>query len=66
MARQNPRRSSGRRSPWAAAALIGVGLLITGGAYAGASAAMAATTETTVTNTALTVFGGDELSLIHI
>ncbi|GAA2992926.1 ubiquinol-cytochrome c reductase cytochrome c subunit [Microbacterium terrae] len=61
MARQNPRRSSGRRSPWAAAALIGVGLLITGGAYAGASAAMAATTETTTVNTALTVEDGEKL-----
>jgi len=46
MARDTPRRSKGRRSPWAAAALIGIGLLITGGVYAGASAAMAATTET--------------------
>lgn len=37
------RRSSGRRSPFAAAVLIGVGLLMTGGMYAGASAAVAAT-----------------------
>ena len=43
MARQTKRRSNGRRSPWAATALIGIGLLITGGVYAGASAAMAAT-----------------------
>lgn len=42
MARETKRRSNGRRSPWAAAALIGIGLLITGGVYAGASAAMAA------------------------
>jgi len=41
MAREKKRRS-GRRSPFAAAALIGIGLLLTGGAYAGASAAMAA------------------------
>ncbi len=33
---------TGRRSPWAAAALIGIGLLITGGVYAGATAATAA------------------------
>ena len=60
MARTNPRRSKGRRSPWAAAALIGVGLLLTGGAYAGASAAMAATTDET-TATALTVEDGQKL-----
>ena len=60
MARTSPRRSTGRRSPWAAAALIGIGLLITGGVYAGASAAMAATTETTAV-TALTVDDGKKL-----
>jgi ubiquinol-cytochrome c reductase cytochrome c subunit len=60
MARETKRRSNGRRSPWAAAALIGIGLLITGGAYAGASAAMAATNETAV-NTALTVEDGKKL-----
>jgi ubiquinol-cytochrome c reductase cytochrome c subunit len=60
MARDTPRRSSGRRSPWAAAALIGVGLLITGGIYAGASAAMAATEEPTATST-LTVEDGQKL-----
>jgi ubiquinol-cytochrome c reductase cytochrome c subunit len=43
MPRDKKHRPNGRRSPWAAAALIGIGLLITGGAYAGASAAMAAT-----------------------
>lgn len=43
MAREKKRRSRGRRSPFAAAALIGAGLLLTGGVYAGASAAMAAT-----------------------
>jgi ubiquinol-cytochrome c reductase cytochrome c subunit len=48
MARTSPRRSNGRRSPWAAAALIGVGLLISGGVYAGASAAMASTTDSQV------------------
>ncbi|MBM3715697.1 MULTISPECIES: c-type cytochrome [Microbacterium] len=43
MAREkNKRRASGRRSPLAAAALIGIGLLLTGGIYAGATAAMAA------------------------
>ena len=40
------RRSRGRRSPLAAAVLIGVGLLMTGGLYAGASAAVAATDDT--------------------
>jgi ubiquinol-cytochrome c reductase cytochrome c subunit len=60
MARTSPRRSTGRRSPWAAAALIGIGLLITGGVYAGASAAMAATTEAPVA-TALTVEDGKRL-----
>ena len=60
MARETKRRSNGRRSPWAAAALIGIGLLITGGVYAGASAAMAASTETAVTS-ALTVEDGKKL-----
>ncbi|MDZ8172547.1 cytochrome bc1 complex diheme cytochrome c subunit [Microbacterium xanthum] len=59
MARKNTRRSQGRRSPWAAAALIGVGLLLTGGAYAGASAAMAATDDTTAST--LTVEDGKKL-----
>jgi ubiquinol-cytochrome c reductase cytochrome c subunit len=59
MARTSPRRSNGRRSPWAAAALIGIGLLITGGVYAGATAAMASTTEAPVT--ALTVDDGKKL-----
>lgn len=45
MARHTKRRQSGRRSPFAAAALIGIGLLLTGGIYAGASAAVAASTE---------------------
>jgi ubiquinol-cytochrome c reductase cytochrome c subunit len=48
MARETKRRSNGRRSPWVAAALIGIGLLITGGVYAGASAAMAANTDASV------------------
>jgi len=60
MAREKKHRPSGRRSPWAAAALIGIGLLLTGGVYAGASAAMASTTEPTV-NTALTVEDGKKL-----
>ena len=60
MARETKRRSSGRRSPWAAAALIGIGLLITGGVYAGASAAMAASAETPVAS-ALTVEDGKKL-----
>lgn len=62
MAREKKRRSNGRRSPLAAAALIGAGLLITGGIYAGASAAIAATdTPTTTANTQLTVDDGKKL-----
>lgn len=60
MARETKRRSNGRRSPWAAAALIGIGLLITGGVYAGASAAMASNTDTSAA-TALTVEDGKKL-----
>jgi len=60
MARETKRRSNGRRSPWAAAALIGIGLLITGGVYAGASAAVAANTDTSVAS-ALTVEDGKKL-----
>ena len=53
---------AGRRSPWAAAALIGIGLLVTGGAYAGAMAATAAagTAETSVA-TSLTTEDGKKL-----
>ncbi len=43
MAREKKHRSTGRRSRLAAVALIGAGLIITGGIYAGASAAIAAT-----------------------
>ncbi|HOQ22767.1 MAG TPA: cytochrome c, partial [Microbacterium sp.] len=50
----------GRRSKWAAAALIGIGLLVTGGIYAGASAAMAAT-EPATASTALTAEDGKKL-----
>lgn len=60
MARETTRRSNGRRSPWAAAALIGIGLLITGGVYAGASAAMASTTDSSV-SAALTAEDGKKL-----
>lgn len=61
MAREKKRRSNGRRSPLAAAALIGAGLLITGGIYAGASAAMAATEAPTSASTQLTVEDGEKL-----
>lgn len=61
MAREKKRRTSGRRSPLAAAALIGIGLLMTGGIYAGASAAMAATTETQTAASNLTVEDGKKL-----
>src|SRR5690606_37151242 len=61
MAREKKRRSNGRRSPLAAAALIGAGLLITGGIYAGASAAIAATDAQTSASTTLTVEDGEKL-----
>ncbi|MEQ6897302.1 cytochrome c [Microbacterium sp. KR10-403] len=62
MAREKKRRASGRRSPLAAVALIGIGLLATGGIYAGASAAVAATNDTsTSASTALTVDDGKKL-----
>ncbi|MBZ4486615.1 cytochrome c [Microbacterium sp. cx-55] len=61
MAREKKRRQSGRRSPLAAAALIGIGLLLTGGVYAGASAAMAATTDTSAAASTLTVEDGKKL-----
>ncbi|WP_394279449.1 c-type cytochrome [Microbacterium sp.] len=60
MASKTPRRQTGRRSKWAAAALIGVGLLLTGGIYAGASAAMAST-ESSTTESTLTVEDGKKL-----
>ena len=60
MPSKTPRQKTGRRSKWAAAALIGIGLLVTGGIYAGASAAMAAT-EPTSASTALTVEDGKKL-----
>ncbi|MFJ6679634.1 c-type cytochrome [Microbacterium sp. NPDC091382] len=60
MASKTPRRQTGRRSKWAAAALIGVGLLLTGGIYAGASAAMASTSSTDSAST-LTVEDGKKL-----
>ncbi|MFE1645316.1 c-type cytochrome [Microbacterium sp. P01] len=60
MAREKKRRATGRRSPVAAAALIGIGLLLTGGIYAGASAAMASPTDTAVTST-LTADDGKKL-----
>jgi ubiquinol-cytochrome c reductase cytochrome c subunit len=62
MARHTKRRQAGRRSPVAAAALIGIGLLLTGGIYAGASAAMAATTESSSpAASTLTVEDGQKL-----
>jgi ubiquinol-cytochrome c reductase cytochrome c subunit len=60
MSSQTPPQKTGRRSKWAAAALIGIGLLVTGGIYAGASAAMAAT-EPTSASTTLTVEDGKKL-----
>jgi ubiquinol-cytochrome c reductase cytochrome c subunit len=59
MPREKKRRS-GRRSPLAAAALIGLGLVLTGGLYAGASAAMASTNDTAAAQT-LTVEDGKKL-----
>ncbi|GAA3769219.1 c-type cytochrome [Microbacterium kribbense] len=61
MARVKKRRASGRRSPMAAVVLIGVGLLFTGGIYAGASAAVAATTDSPATAAALSVDDGKKL-----
>lgn len=60
MPSKTPRQKTGRRSKWAAAALIGIGLLVTGGIYAGASAAMAAT-EPTSASTTLTLEDGKKL-----
>ncbi|MFS0894037.1 c-type cytochrome [Microbacterium sp. 179-I 3D3 NHS] len=60
MAREKKRRSGGRRSPLAAAALIGAGLMITGAVYAGASAAFAASDAPTAA-TELTVEDGEKL-----
>ncbi len=51
---------AGRRSKWAAAALIVAGLLVTGGAYAGVSSAVAAT-DTSSTETTLTLEDGKKL-----
>ncbi|WOQ70490.1 c-type cytochrome [Microbacterium limosum] len=56
---RDKKRRSGRRSPLAAAGLIGIGLLLTGGLYAGASAAMAATPDTPTQT--LTVEDGKKL-----
>lgn len=56
---RDKKRRSGRRSPLAAAGLIGIGLLLTGGLYAGASAAMAATPDTPTQT--LTVEDGEKL-----
>ncbi|MGB3374309.1 MAG: cytochrome c [Microbacterium sp.] len=62
MAREKKHRSRGRRSPFAAAAIIGAGLLLTGGVYAGASAAMASTTDTQTSAAAeLTAADGQKL-----
>lgn len=58
MSRKNNRK--GRKSPLAAVALVITGLLITGGIYAGASAAIAATSEPEVTST-LTAEDGKKL-----
>jgi ubiquinol-cytochrome c reductase cytochrome c subunit len=60
MAREKKRRSNGRRSPLAAAALIALGLILSGGIYAGASAAVAATDDTAASST-LTVEDGERL-----
>ena len=55
------KQRQGRRSPVASAALLGIGLLITGGVYAGASAAVAATAESPATASTLTVDDGQKL-----
>lgn len=60
MSREKKTRTTGRRSRLATVALIGLGLLLTGGAYAGASAAVAAT-DTTATHQELTPEDGKKL-----
>ncbi len=55
------KQRQGRRSPVASAALLAIGLLITGGVYAGASAAVAATTESPAAASTLTVDDGQKL-----
>lgn len=57
---RHKRRQSGRRSPLAAAVLIGTGLLITGGLYVGATAAVAAVNDESSSET-LTVEDGQKL-----
>lgn len=54
-------RKAGRRSPLATIALIGIGLVLSGGIYAGASAAVAATSETSQVESSLTVEDGQKL-----
>jgi len=55
-------RKAGRRSPLATVALLGIGLLLSGGIYAGASAAVAATTEASASaSSTLTVDDGEKL-----
>lgn len=61
MAREKKTRATGRRSRLAAVALIGLGLVLTGGVYAGASAAMAASSESTSAASTLTVEDGKKL-----
>ncbi|GAA1210124.1 c-type cytochrome [Microbacterium maritypicum] len=61
MAREKKRRSGGRRSPLAAAALIGAGLMITGAVYAGATAAFAASDTQSAATSQLTVEDGEKL-----
>lgn len=62
MAREKKHRSRGRRSPLAAAALIGAGLLLTGGVYAGAQSAVAASADTqTAATQELTAEDGQKL-----
>jgi ubiquinol-cytochrome c reductase cytochrome c subunit len=60
MAREKKTRAKGRRSRLAAVAMIGLGLIVTGGVYAGASAAVAATTDTSAAST-LTIEDGQKL-----
>lgn len=61
MAQKDKRRSVGRRSKLATVALIGAGLIITGGLYAGASAALAATDAQSAVSTNLTLDDGKKL-----
>ena len=61
MAREKKIRARGRRSRLAAVALIGLGLVVTGGAYAGATAAVASSAPTSAVSTTASAEEGEKL-----